>query len=76
MAWLAILGIVNSVIALYYYLRVMKIMYVDQPLSGIKVNKLPILWAIALSICIIGIVLLGIVYAPLYDFISLAAVGL
>lgn len=76
MAWLAILGIINSVIALYYYLRVMKVMYVDQPAESIEVEKLPVVWAVALGVCIVGIVVLGVVYAPWYNFISLAAAGL
>ncbi len=76
MVWLAILGIINSVIALYYYLRVMKVMYVDQPVGSLKVDKLPAIWAAALAVCIIGVVLLGVVFAPFYNFISLAAAGL
>jgi len=75
MAWLAVLGIINSVIALYYYLKVMKVMYVDQPLSSAKVDKLPLVWSVALTVCIIGIVLLGVVYTPWFNFISLAAAG-
>ena len=76
MVWLAILGIINSVIALYYYLRVMKVMYVDEPAGSIKVDKLPVVWTVALAVCIIGIVLLGVVYSPWYNFITLAAMGL
>lgn len=76
MAWLAILGILNSVIALYYYLRVMKVMYVDQPVGSGQVDRLPAIWAFALAICIIGVVLLGVVYSPLYNYLALAAAGL
>jgi len=76
MVWLAILGIINSVIALYYYLRVMKVMYVDQPAELLKSDKPPVVWAIALAVCIFGVVLLGVVYSPWYNFISLAAAGL
>lgn len=76
MAWLAILGIINSVIALYYYLRVMKVMYVDQPAGSVKSGKLPMVWVVALGVCIFGVVLLGVVYSPWYNFISLAAAGL
>lgn len=75
MAWLAILGILNSVIALYYYLRVMKVMYVDQPSVEMKVDKLPVVWAAALAVCILGIVVLGVIFTPWYNFISLAAAG-
>ena len=76
MAWLAILGILNSVVSLYYYLKVMKVMYLDQPSGDYQVQNFPILWGIALGICIIGIILLGVIYTPWFDFISLAAAGL
>lgn len=31
--WLAVVGVVNSVISLYYYVRVLKVMYLDKPLN-------------------------------------------
>ena len=75
LVWLAVLGILNSVIALYYYLRVMKVMYVDQPVVEMKVDKLPVIWGVALAVCIVGIIVLGVIYTPWYNFISLAAAG-
>lgn len=29
--WLAVIGVINSVISLYYYVRVLKVMYLDKP---------------------------------------------
>ncbi len=75
MVWLAVLGIINSVIGLYYYLRVMKVMYLDPPPVKAEVGSLPVLWKLALAFCIIGIVLLGVIYAPWFNGISLAAAG-
>lgn len=31
--WLAVVGVLNSVISLYYYVRVLKVMFLDQPLA-------------------------------------------
>ncbi len=31
--WLAVVGVLNSVISLYYYLRVLKVMYIDKPIG-------------------------------------------
>ncbi len=76
MAWLAIVGILNSVVGLYYYLKVMKVMYLDQPAGEIQVQKFPVLWAIALAVCVIGVVLFGVIYAPWFGFITRAAAGL
>lgn len=75
MVWLAVLGIINSVIALYYYLKVMKTMYVDPPASEKHFEKFPLCWSLALAFCIIGIIVLGVVYSPWFNAISLAAAG-
>lgn len=32
--WLAVVAVINSVISLYYYVRVLKVMYLDKPISG------------------------------------------
>jgi len=32
--WLAIVGVLNSVVSLYYYARIMKAMYLDEPREG------------------------------------------
>jgi NADH-quinone oxidoreductase subunit N len=34
--WLAVIGVINSVISLYYYLRVLKVMYLDKPAEGVS----------------------------------------
>ena len=59
LVWLAILGILNSVIALYYYLRVMKTMYLDEPEGELHLSKPPVLWMVGLAICVLGIIILG-----------------
>jgi len=53
----------------------MKVMYLDPPPVKAEVGNLPLLWKIALAFCIIGIVLLGVIYAPWFNGISLAAAG-
>lgn len=75
MVWLAVLGILNSVVALYYYLRVMKVMYLDAPAETTWEDTAPLLWKFALAFCIISIVVLGVIYAPWYNGIFLAGAG-
>src|SRR5690242_5001724 len=36
MLWLAIVAIIFSIIGLFYYLRVVKVMYFDQPVEGVE----------------------------------------
>lgn len=33
LVWLAVLGVINSVVSAYYYVRVMRVMFVDAPVS-------------------------------------------
>jgi len=76
MAWLAIVGIINSVIALYYYLRILKLMYVDEPKGDFTPTPIPVLWAIGLGFCLLAVLVLGVIFTPWFDLASLAALGL
>jgi len=40
MLWLAVAAIINSAISLYYYVRVVKYMYVDEPEEGTSTERL------------------------------------
>jgi len=61
LVWLAVLGLLNSAVAAYYYLRILVVMYMEepgpatvsvQPLSaGIRTT----LWASALGTLLLGI---------------------
>jgi NADH-quinone oxidoreductase subunit N len=58
--WLVIIAAINSVISAYYYLRVVKVMWFNPAPSREKVpsSVAPI---VALSICCLGVLLLGII---------------
>lgn len=75
LAWLAIIGIVNSVIALYYYLRILKAMYVDEPVGDFTSVKPTLQWKAILVVCILGILVMGVIFAPWFGFASGAALG-
>ncbi|MBC8332525.1 MAG: NADH-quinone oxidoreductase subunit N [Anaerolineae bacterium] len=74
--WLAFVGILNSIIGLYYYLVVLKRVYLyrsekeDQPI----VISRP--YRIALTVLSLGILLLGAFFAPWFTWSSGAAAGL
>jgi len=69
MYWLAIVGAINSVISLYYYFRVVKVMFLaGEPADKIIVpstSVLMILFALA-----IPTVLFGIYWVPVADWVS------
>jgi len=59
--WLAFIAILNSAISLYYYVRVIKAMYIEKPAKGTE-GKLsyPKVFVIAVALCAIAVVVLGI----------------
>jgi len=57
--WLVIIGVVNSVISAYYYLRVVKVMFLSQPSSEEGVPSSGALRA-ALAITALGVLLFGV----------------
>jgi NADH-quinone oxidoreductase subunit N len=73
--WLAVLGVLNSVVGLYYYLRVMKVMYLDEYQGKVKLIKAPVIWYAALAVCILGILILGIFFTPWFSAASLASIA-
>ena len=74
--WLAVIGVLNSAVAAYYYLRVIVYMYMREP------DASPTAWApsfsggLALVIALIGIVLLGVIPAPFADLAQAAVAPL
>jgi NADH-quinone oxidoreductase subunit N len=75
LAWLVIVGVVNSIIGLYYYLRVLKVMYLDEPEGEWKETPRPLGWAIGTGLCVIGVIILGVYLAPWFNWATLAAAG-
>jgi NADH-quinone oxidoreductase subunit N len=71
--WLAIVAIVFAIIGLYYYLRVVKVMYFDEPVDDAPLalpNDLAFRWA--LSINGLALLVLGIAWGPLLDWCTRA----
>jgi NADH-quinone oxidoreductase subunit N len=58
--WLVIIAVINSVISAYYYLRVVKVMWLGKPASEETVPSTPAL-RVALSLSCAGVLVLGIV---------------
>ena len=58
--WLVIIAAINSVISAYYYLRVVKVMWFSEAASPEKVPS-SIAPKVALVICCLGVLLLGII---------------
>ncbi len=74
LVWLTVLGLLNSAVAAYYYLRILVVMYFKEP--GEAVENIPPAGA-ALQIAVygsaLGTVLLGIFPSTVLDFATKAA---
>ncbi len=58
--WLVIVAVLNSVISAFYYLRVVKVIWVGEPASDDKVPS-SVALRLTLAICCLGVLVLGIV---------------
>jgi NADH-quinone oxidoreductase subunit N len=74
--WLTVIAVLNSAIAAYYYLRVIVYMYMREPEGeGLSVAS-SLAGGLALSIALIGLVLLGLMPAPFADLAQAAVAPL
>ncbi|MGH8102706.1 MAG: NADH-quinone oxidoreductase subunit N [Chthoniobacterales bacterium] len=71
LAWLVALALFGSLISLYYYLMVLKVIFVDQP-SARSTSKLGGLTESAVAILAAAVVVLGLFPEPLVDRIIAA----
>ena len=76
LAWLAMIGIINSVVGLYYYLVVLKVVYLLRSENETKPLAISGSWSTAILLCIIGIILLGTIFAPWFALSNGAAASL
>ena len=66
--WLAFIGVINSVISLYYYMRVVKVMYFEgESQLQLKHPILPI--TLILIILAAATIIIGIYWAPIADWV-------
>jgi len=67
---LAVAGVLNSALSLYYYAKVIWIMYVVEPEKGKETSlKIPISMIVALTLALESVILIGLYWSP---FISAA----
>jgi len=66
LVWLAVVGVINSVVSAYYYLRVVRTMYLMPAHSEDEVpSSLPV--RLALAVTGVGILVIGILPGPLLE---------
>ena len=70
--WLALIGVLNSAISLYYYVRVVVFMWIKEDPLAAPLSLSPAL-TVALTVAIVGTIVLGIYPAPLFEFADASA---
>jgi NADH-quinone oxidoreductase subunit N len=74
--WLAVIAVLNSAIAAYYYLRVIVYMYMKEP-EGVGATWSPsFAGGVALAVAAVGVVLLGVMPAPFAELAQTAVAPL
>ena len=67
--WLAVIGIANSVLSLYYYARIAKMMFLE---DSNETEKVPVAPAHIFLLIVLGfpVVILGVYWAPVLEFVK------
>jgi NADH-quinone oxidoreductase subunit N len=77
--WLVVVGIINSMIGVYYYLNVLKFVYLyrmaneDEESHPVPLTR-P--YALALVVLVLGVILIGTLFAPWFSWSDAAALNL
>jgi NADH-quinone oxidoreductase subunit N len=73
--WLAIVGVLNSVVSLYYYVRVIRNMFLRAPEENAGAIRFPATQLVVLFLLLIPTILLGLYFTPLVEYAQ-ASVGM
>jgi len=73
--WLVIIAVLNTIISLYYYLRVVKAMFLERAENPIALIKSDFLTRTSIAISVVGILAVGLL-SQVFDWISLYSWGM
>ena len=76
LVWLAFVGVLNSIVGLYYYLTVLKYVYLFRSDDENKPLEISRPYSIALTILILGIILVGTLFGPWFNISTQIAASL
>jgi NADH-quinone oxidoreductase subunit N len=76
LVWLTIIGVINSAIAAYYYLRVIVLMYMREPRVEAVVAPIPASLGVALAVSLVATLYLGILPSRILEYASRSVAGL
>lgn len=76
LVWLAIVGVLNAILGLYYYLIVIRVIFVDPSQGELTAVRMPLTLRTGLFVTTAGILILGVLVTPWYNLVTQAAMTL
>ena len=70
---LAIILVLNSALGAYYYLRIIVMMYMREPRGEVPVTPVPVAAGLAIAMCVLATLYLGVVPGPVLDYAAQGA---
>jgi NADH-quinone oxidoreductase subunit N len=70
---LAIILVLNSALGAYYYLRIIVMMYMREPRGEVPVTPVPVAAGLAIAMCVLATLWLGVVPGPVLDYSAQSA---
>src|SRR5213076_1625160 len=70
--WLAVIGVLNSAISLYYYIRIVVFMYLKKETMGSEPTMSPTL-ALALGVAVLATIVIGVYPRLLFELADMSA---
>jgi len=72
----AVIGLVNSVVSLVYYMRVVKVLYLDRPSDDVPEGiEVSFLYRVLLVLLAVPLIYFGLFFQPIYDLSAQAVFG-
>jgi NADH-quinone oxidoreductase subunit N len=70
---LTIIGVLNSAVAAYYYLRIIVMMYMREPRGDVPVTPVPVTAGVAITVCVLITLYLGVLPGRVLDYTDRSA---
>jgi NADH-quinone oxidoreductase subunit N len=70
---LAIILVLNSAVGAYYYLRIIVVMYMQEPRGDVRVAPVPAAIGLAIAVCVLATLFLGVLPGRVLDYAASSA---
>ncbi len=68
LVWLTVIGVINSAIGAYYYLRIIVFMYMRDEREEVPMTRIPFGLAVALAMCLVFTIYMGVLPTRFIDY--------